>query len=297
VRRWGYACVRVGTNEPTVRTCRLSNASPERLSELVVGNLDRLEATLRWNHQRGIDFFRIHSNTVPFASHPDVEYDWEAEHGDRLAEIGRLLDRAGTRVSMHPGPYTVPNSPDPDVRESARAELVYHARCLDALDTGPEAKIVLHVGGVYDDREAAKRRFVETVDQLPDRVRRRLVVENDEERFDASEVLDLAHDAGIPALLDHLHHRLNPVEPSFATWIRRAAETWTDQDGVPIVHLSSASGRSGGHHADRVDPGDARDLLASLEGVGPVDVMLEAKDKERALLELRDALGVEEATS
>lgn len=285
----------MGTDEPTVRTCRLRNAAPERLDELVERNLARLQGALRWNADHGIRFFRIHSGTVPFASHPEVGHDWAHRFEEELAEVGALLDELGVRVTMHPGPYTVLNSPDDEVVERARAELAYHARFLEALDRGPEAKVVVHVGGRYDDREAAADRFVDEARALPEAVRRHLVVENDEDVYGVDAALDLARRADLPAVLDHLHHRLHSSERPFGEALAEATSTWDDEDGVPVVHLSSASGKGGGHHAEAVDPADALDLAEAARGHGPFDVMLEAKGKERALETLRDELATEAA--
>lgn len=275
-----------------MRTCRLANADPERVVELAARNLDRLADVLRFNDEHAIRFFRIHSGTVPFASHPEVDVDWRAHLDDRLDEVGDLINRLDVRISMHPGPHNVLNSPDEDVVEATEAELAYHARFLDALGLGQEAKVVLHVGGVYDDREAARQRFVERARALDEGLRQHLVVENDETSWDADEALAVAREADLPLVLDHLHHRLNSVPDGFRAAFGRARATWTDEDGPPIVHLSSPSGAGQGHHADGVDPDDARDLERELEGLGPVDTMLEAKDKERALLDLRAARGV-----
>jgi UV DNA damage repair endonuclease len=77
--------------------------------------------------------------------------------------------------------------------------------------------------------------------------------------------------------------------------------TWTPRDGIPKIHLSTqAAGGPPGAHADFVD---ANDLLAFLRVAPPrraFDCMLEAKQKDRALLRLRDDLRargiLEEAT-
>jgi UV DNA damage endonuclease len=67
-------------------------------------------------------------------------------------------------------------------------------------------------------------------------------------------------------------------------------QTWTAVDGRPKVHLSSqAAGAPAGAHAALID---VRDVLQFLEVAPPVrfDCMLEAKQKDRALLMLRDEL-------
>lgn len=79
------------------------------------------------------------------------------------------------------------NSLDALVAERAVDDLVYHARVLDLLGTDSRAKIVLHVGGLYNDRQAAMERFSSRFSTLDDSVKRRLVVENDDRLFTAEE--------------------------------------------------------------------------------------------------------------
>jgi UV DNA damage repair endonuclease len=71
--------------------------------------------------------------------------------------------------------------------------------------------------------------------------------------------------------------------------------TWSARDGFPKVHISSqAAGASLGAHADWVSPDDVLRFIDEAPRV-PFDCMLEAKEKDRALLRLRRelaALGV-----
>lgn len=84
------------------------------------------------------------------------------------------------RVSMHPGQYTVLNSPNDDVVKRAIEDLNYHVKVLDNFGVGENHKIILHIGGVYNDKEQAINRFADNYKRLNDQVRERLVIENDE---------------------------------------------------------------------------------------------------------------------
>ena len=86
-----------------------------------------------------------------------------------LAALGRKARRHGIRLSMHPGQYTVLNSPDADVVERAKLDLAYHAAFLDALGMDASGKIVLHVGGAYGDKPRALERFANAYATLPSR--------------------------------------------------------------------------------------------------------------------------------
>jgi UV DNA damage endonuclease len=117
-----------------------------------------------------------------------------------------------------------------------------------------------------------------------------LVVENDDRLFDADEVLQVGRAAGIPVVFDWLHHQANPCRRPLSEVLLEIFGTWKAADGRPKVHLSSqARGGPVGAHARFVD---VRDAIAFFEVAppAPFDCMLEAKDKDRALLRLRDEL-------
>jgi UV DNA damage endonuclease len=91
VIRLGYPAQNLTIPASTNRTLRLANLTDaEKVRALVWENLLGLETILRWNAERGIGLFRMGQSLVPFASHPAFPYDWEAEHGDDLREIGEL---------------------------------------------------------------------------------------------------------------------------------------------------------------------------------------------------------------
>jgi len=293
VGRLGYPCMRISNNVQTVRTCQLKNAEPDYLRELIDHNLRRLRDVLEYNRDQSIDFFRIHSDTIPFASHPDVDFDWLSYAGDQLKSIGEFIRSSDVRITMHPGHYTVLNSPKDHVRENTRRNLKYHAQFLDGLGLGTDAKIILHVGGVYGNRQIASDRFVEQAQALDESIQNRLVVENDEDSYNVKHVLNIAEKTDLPVVFDWLHHQL--YAPDTARTVRECLEevfnTWNEPDGQPIVHFSSSRTEGNGHHADRIEVSDFIRFATETVELPSFDVMLECKDKEKALLNVRSEFG------
>ncbi len=269
-------------------TCRLKNATRPRLRELIEANLDALFRVTDFLERHRILLYRIGSNVIPFGSHPINELTWWEEFAPELAMLGRRLRALGVRVSTHPGQYTVLNSPAAAVVTGAIAELEYHARLLDAIGADNSAKIVVHIGGLYAGTEtAAMDRFCRVASQLPPAVLRRLVVENDDRLFDAEEVLSVAHRLRIPVVFDWLHHKANPCRAPLSDVLPAIFATWKPEDGRPKLHLSSqAADRPAGAHARYVRAADALAMFAVCPDA-PFDCMLEAKEKDRALLKLR----------
>ncbi len=206
--RIGYPCVNLGIGCTSARTFRLRSYSAALLQEKLAGNLDCLRDTLDWNAARGILFFRITSDLVPFASHPVCRFDWRRRFKRDLAGIGARIRRKRMRVSMHPDQFTLINSPDRGIFLRSVRELRYHAELLDAMELGASAKLQIHVGGVYGDREAAMRCFVSRYRELPPAVRRRLVIENDERCWPLADCLAIHRHTGVPVVCDVFHHQI-----------------------------------------------------------------------------------------
>jgi UV DNA damage endonuclease len=140
------------------------------------------------------------------------------------------------------------------------------------------------VGGVYGDREASLARFIARAKLLPETIRRRLVIENDERSYNLADCLQVAEATGLPVVLDAYHHALSNRGESVAVALAAAAETWSSEDGPPIVDYSSPlPGGRFGQHAESLDEADFRAFLAASRETD-FDVMLEIKDKELSAL-------------
>ena len=284
--RIGYACLALGVPGSEFHTCTAKNAAPERLRGIVAQNLGALRRLIAYNAENGIRLFRITSDLIPFAGTPLNPLRWDQEFSGAFAQIGAEAARAGIRLSLHPGQYTVLNSPDPRVVENAAAELAYHDKILALLGVGPSGKLVLHAGGVYGDKAAALRRFCENWDGLCDSIRRRVVLENDERCYDIADVLALTEHLGIPAVFDVLHHAVHPPaqERPLAYWLERCARTWKTADGPQKLHYSQQNpgGRPGAHSAT-IDVARFLPFYGQARALG-ADIMLEVKDKNLSAL-------------
>jgi UV DNA damage endonuclease len=282
--RIGYPCINLSLPCRPSRTFRLANLSWEKLRETLSGNLACLEEIVRWNAEHGLLFLRITSDLVPLASHPENCFPWDEEFRAEFARIGALMRDFGMRISMHPGQYTLLNSPRPEVGRAAVADLLYHARVLDLLGLDSSAKIQIHVGGVYGNKKKAMERFLRAYEALPEGVKRRLVLENDERFYTLSDVLLLHRETGIPVVFDFFHHELNPDGRTLAEALECQKETWRPEDGLPIVDYSSPlSGGRTGSHAYALDEEHFRRFLEESRPYD-FDLMLEVKDKERSAL-------------
>jgi UV DNA damage endonuclease len=276
-------------------------------------SLELLDVVFDYLGANGISVYRLPSGTVPYGTHPDLPtFDYRQQIdtcADRLAALGAKARELGLRLSTHPGQYTVLSTPDAELAAKSSADLEQDALLLDALGAGPEAVVVVHAGGGYGDKAAALDRWARAYERLSERARRRVVVENDERTFDVADVVALHDRTGVRVVFDVHHHRLNrPPGLDEKRALELAYGTWGG-DARPKVHLSSPRtelrvvkrrmrGERGfrrihvaprlDQHADFVPPWDLAALLHIAPG--PLDVMVEAKAKDLAVLALRAQL-------
>lgn len=276
----GYACLSLGIPQVKFRSCRKDGASPDRLNELIANNLAVLDRMLDYNHQRNIRLFRISSDIIPFGSHPVNQNRWWQDFETDLQHLGQKAKNYGMRLSMHPGQYTVLNSPRPDVVHRAVADLTYHNRFLDSLGLDSQHKLILHIGGVYGDKEVAIARFKENYLNLDVGIKNRLVIENDDKSYTIADVLDISQALDIPAVYDNLHHQVNPADSrEDAYWVKACKASWKLQDGRQKVHYSQqAPGKRAGSHSATIALDSFMDYYHAVDGES-IDIMLEVKDK------------------
>ena len=282
--RIGYPCLNLTIGCKGGHTFRLKSYSEERLVATVGSNLTCLLEMLKFNVEHEILFFRITSDLVPFASHPICTFDWLKHFRDRFEVIGEYIRRHDIRISMHPGQFTLIGSPDQRVFDSSVRELLYHANVLDAMGLDRAARIQVHVGGVYGDRTASMARFARRFETLPEPVRWRLVIANDDRLYSLSDCMKVHSETSVPVLFDVLHHEVYNAGETMTEAFDMFNRTWKPEDGLPMVDysLQQEGGRSGKH----VETIDEETFTAFLVETRPYDfdIMLEIKDKESSAL-------------
>ncbi|SDK22132.1 UV DNA damage repair endonuclease UvsE [Alkalibacterium thalassium] len=278
----GYACLTRGIADLSYKTCRKQNATEENLLSLIEHNLTTLEAMIDYNNQNDIRLFRMSSDIIPFGSDFSVnDLDWSQIFKEQFERIGEKVKDYGIRVSMHPGQYTVLNSKNEDVVNRAIDDLTYHTLFIDSLNVDASHKIILHIGGVYGDKDQAIERFVKVYKKLDQRIKKRLIIENDDRLYTIEDVLSISQQTGAPVVYDNLHHFINPGETlgNDKHWIEKAQETWSLDDGRAKVHYSQQQlNAREGAHSQTVRIKEFMDYYESVKSLD-IDIMLEVKDK------------------
>jgi UV DNA damage endonuclease len=260
-------------------------------------------------NERDLRMYRMSSSLAPYATHPKLSgfANQLAECRNELLQCGQMAHAYGLRLSFHPSQYTVANSPHAATLALSLADLTLQADLLNAMELNAEAVVVTHIGGIFGDKLEARERFATNILALPERVRRRIVLENDDTRFSVSDTIWVHERTGMRLVFDNLHHRLNnPANLRVREALSLCLATWpTDQ--IPKVHFSSPRTEwlveSGdqedlprlratrwSRHSDYINPFEFIDFIETAHGLRDFDVMLEARAKDLAVLRLREDL-------
>ena len=264
------------------------------VESLGLANARDIPKMLRWNDRYGIKFMRLSSEMFPFASHPEYGYKLAPFAAEALGEAGKVAAELGHRLTTHPGQFTQLGSPRKQVIDNALRDLDYHAELLGLLKLPPQqdrdAVMILHLGGVFGDKPATLQRFRENYVQLPENVKKRLVLENDDVCYSVHDLLPICEELNIPLVLDFHHHniifdsdKIREGTKDIRDLFPRILATWKRKNITPKMHYSeptpaAITGRQRRKHSARV---------ATLPPCPPdMDLMIEAKDKEQAVFEL-----------
>jgi UV DNA damage endonuclease len=260
------------------------------LRHIALDNAQALALAVDWCAAHGIGAFRVNSEILPVATHPQVGYRLDELEGTgeitkAFADAGAHAKRGGVRLSFHPDQFVVPGSSREDVTRSSLAELEHQASVAEII--GAE-QLTLHGGGAQGGKPAALDRLRRNLARLSPRARERIALENDDRVYTVLDLLPLCREEGIPLVYDVHHHRCNPDGLSVEEATLEAARTWGKRE--PWAHLSSPKGgwRSDDprQHADFIRPPDVPACWVGRR----MTVDVEAKAKELAVLRLAEWL-------
>lgn len=158
---------------------------------------------------------------------------------------------------------------------------------------------------MYDDKKETMKRLVERLKGLEERIKKRIVLENDEKCYSPEDLLSICEEVNIPLVYDVLHdhvyrhmHKSDDKEISDDT-LQKIINTWKRRGLRPKCHLSESDNSHKrnnnsrythktitGKHSMFINdiPKEIRKLCC-FSNVG-IDVMIEAKGKEEAIFRL-----------
>jgi UV DNA damage endonuclease len=194
---------------------------------------------------------------------------------------------------MHPDQFVVINSPNPQTVQNSIAELQYHTDMFRLMGLGKDHKLQIHVGGVYGDKTESIKRFIENYKKLPQEIKERLAIEDDDRLFSVDDCYRIYEEVGIPIIFDNFHYSLNNNGEDLLSAMKKSFSTWKECDGIPMIDYSSQQqGDRKGRHSDEIDIVEFKNFYDTTRPLD-FDIMLEIKDKDISALKALEVVGYE----
>jgi len=287
----GFACICNTLKESgrfkavTVKTLlKLSEEEQEKkLRAAAVDNLYNSLQILKWCKENNILMYRFSSDLIPLATYAAHWHWWEdADIQNMCSKIKDFVQESGIRISLHPDQFCVLNSDKPDVVQNSIKHLEYLNKLSNMLGN---QILILHTGSKAGGKQQAMQRFIDNFKLLPKDIQSKLCLENDDKSFGVSDVLYICETLGIPMIFDIHHYNCLNEEENLWDLRQRILDTWKGRR--PKMHLSSGKASfTDRHHGDYINDADYE---SALKFAGEdFDIMLECKQKELALLRIRE---------
>ncbi len=295
----GYCCINLSINEGLKKKDHISvnrgmikktfdAKGLDYVSELAILNLEDTLKILDWNIKNNILVYRLSSDSFPWFTH----YKFEDLPNFKkiqtlLTRIGNKVKENGLRVSLHPGPFNILGSENPDVVTKTIDELNKHSQILDlmGLEQSTFYPVNIHIGTTKPSHEVACQKFCDSFQLLSESCKKRLTVENDDSpnQYSVKMLYDLVHSKiGVPIVFDQHHFLYGLQDQTLEEALRLALSTWQTR---PLTHMSSSK-KIEDEKAVAIAHADY--IYERIETFGlDFDIEIEAKAKELAVLKYR----------
>ncbi len=217
------------------------DVAEQKLWDLMVQNI---EATQKLVDKVGtlneeLRMVRISSDLLPAYTHDDFKYFWQRpdviEYCERnFLAVGDSARSSNTRISFHPGQFTVLASDNPGIVQRSIEEFEYHADMARYMGYGKQfqdLKINVHISGKQGP-EGIRRAH----NKLSPEARNCITIENEENSWGLNDCLSLTDT--LPIVLDIHHHWIREgeyIQPGDDR-VKRVIDSWR---GVrPTMHYS-----------------------------------------------------------
>jgi len=228
--------------------------SQQKLSEIIQNNFYTSRQIIHHCKKSGIQGYRLSSDLTPVLNHPDVNLTLEDLPDFKLIqyqinELKKAIKETGIKVSAHPSEYITLTSEDEKAIKNSIRDLESHADIFDRLDLPEsyEAPLNIHVRKDGNPDEISSR-FFNIFNGLPDNVRKRLVLENNDNANGTWSIENLHHyyykTSQIPITFDTLHHSILPGNLTEEEAFNLAYGTWNT---TPIFHYSEGKNNTRAH--------------------------------------------------
>lgn len=216
------------------------------LSQRILHNFKMTHQTIKFCQNNNIQGYRVSSSLAPILTHKDLRLMISdlpnfADIKATCDAIKQTLVDKPIRLSSHPSEYITLSSDKKECIENSVVDLKQHAEIFDLLGLPEDFRspLNIHVRQESTDPQSIADKVLSVYDELPDNIRKRLVLENNDNAkgiWGIKNLIKYFHNTrGIPITYDSLHHSIlgDSLTPREA--FNAAYDTWPT---IPLFHYS-----------------------------------------------------------
>lgn len=286
--RLGYACISAIINTTSSKTTTLTyykkldtKSKQNKIDIIIKENLKSLKEIIIYNIKNNIHFFRITAKLIPLMDIVNIDLN---KYKNEFLEIGNLINKNNMRVDVHADEFCVLNSINENVVLNSIKILNNLKISMDMFNV--PYNIIIHIGSKTNGVKESIKRFKNNFNLLNEDLKEKLIIENDDKNFNVYQTLKLCEDLNIPMCLDIHHHYCNKCTKNIAFYLPRILNTF--KNNIPKMHYSSPKSKKEFRTHNEYINSEEFILFVNLlkEYNKDVDIMLEAKGKDLALVKL-----------
>jgi len=238
----------------------------KKLRKVAKDNVLNSLKILENNKALGINVYGLSPKLFPLANYPELEYFRyiDSLKGELLA-LGNYIKENDIRINIHLENTIIINSMSEKVLEDAIKDIKYQNVLLNSMGLDEKYKIIINVGGAYINKDNAISRFHETLVNLEEPLKKRLVLKNEDNSIPVNTMINICNEFSIPFFLN-VDNNIN------SDIINKSIKSWKGEDMPALLGLRANSG------------------LTKLNGISGVDVILGNTEKELNILKIRNEL-------
>lgn len=226
----------------------------EILSEKIINNFLVTKDIIYFCKKNGIAGYRFSSSLMPLLNHPEMKKNfYELPKIDEILkainEIKKAVKETNLKFSAHPGEFITLTSEDENAIKNSIKDLEQHGFLFDLLELEKDYTVPLNIHCRKDgDPEDISGRFLKNFDKLSDSVKKRLVVEVNDNKNGTWTISNLYKyfylKNKIPVTFDSLHHKILHGNLPEKEAFELAYSTWPV---VPVFHYSEGINETKSH--------------------------------------------------
>lgn len=286
--RLGYACISkiidITSSKTTTLTFynKLDDVNKSiKIDKIIKENLNNLEKIIKYNIKNNIHFFRITASLVPLIDICNIDLNLYKE---KFRHIGKLINDNNMRVDVHENEYCVLNSVRNDVVLKSIKMLESLKYVMDMFNV--KYNIILHIGSKTNGIRESSNRFINNFKLLNNDLQKLIILENDDKSYNVYQTLKICEKLNIPMCLDIHHHYCNKCTKDIDFYMERIFNTYKNCK-VKMHYSSPKSKKEKRSHNEYINSNDFIKFITFLKKYNKdVDIMLEAKGKDLALVKL-----------